>query len=564
MKRFHAWACALALLCLSCLDVHAYNPNQPGGGYVQRLYTKHLGRAPDDAGFNFWVGQFHGGAMTLEDIAYYFRTSPEAAQYGASQEIAQYYRDLLDAEPDAGGLAWWTNEYVTGARTMANIRATLASYSSGAVGAAYQEILHRPADSGGLGFYMSYLAGGHTLTDVRYALFYSPENFAAPPASLAGACHELRAHDGAGSDVAAVLEACIARTPTGGTLALPRGKFTLGRQVRFDRPMRIVTHFRTGTSRKCSLDENHGCAELVAAASFVSTMGLVVVSAGVTFDHLVVNGNKAARYGSYAASQCPSSNIYGYNATFGGNDITITNSVFKNALCGTGLLAAWGDNYRVERNTVAYNGAHHLPGLWADGLTAIQPTHSVFSGNEIIDNTDVDLIFGQCPGCIIRSNEITHSNDFTTSSFAALMLHAWPGWPHDGSSGDYTGADVSGNFVDCVGNVAGSGHRCGFGVYLGAGAWYPTQSYGGFVHDNVVNGAQQGIAIDHFSGLTLENNFATESGGAYVTSCGTRTLSAYNITPGTPTPATGPNNMVPMSAFTANVDCIPNWWTPPY
>ena len=55
----------------------------------------------------------------------------------------------------------------------------------------------------------------------------------------------------------------------------------------------------------------------------------------------------------------------------------------------------------------------------------------------VIDNTDVDLIFGGCRNCMISDNKISHTDDFSGSSFAALMIHAWPS-----TSGDFTGSTL--------------------------------------------------------------------------------------------------------------------------
>lgn len=570
MKRF---AASFALvLCTIAFDSTAVDTARPGGGYINWLYSKYLGRAPEDGGFNFWVGQFQTGAMTLEDIRWQFQNGQEAHNYNGRQTIGQYYRDLLGREPDAAGWQWWTDQYVSGAWTLPAIRYSFAAgpEARGAVSTAYAEVLGRQGDPGGLDFYQTLLTNGWTLTDVRYSLFYSAENYARYPGGFPGVCGAIQPYGNGGTDVSAMIQVCIDATPTGGTLALPRGKFLVGRQLVVNRPMSIGTQFVPASSRKCDLGESHGCAEIKAAPWFVDIVGFFSVqSSTVALDHLVFNGNKDGRQGSQAAINCSNNaNAYGFNVQTGGDGIVITNSVSKNGLCGSALNTGWGSGNRIENNTIAYNGYHGPQGMWSDGMTAGQLQYSVIANNEFIDNTDIDLIFGQCVGCSIQGNTITHSDNFSGSSFGALMLHAWPGWPYAGTSGDYTGADVSGNIVDCVGNSPYGGHRCGFGIYLGARAWYLSESHGGYVHDNVVNGAQMGFMIDNFHGLTIANNYVSETPDrSYATSCGSRALRAYNITPDTTDTVFAPPETIPAYVYEPRFSlagCIPNWWQNPY
>jgi hypothetical protein len=576
MYRSLAAAALLAVSVAGSSPAGAVNLDQPGGGYVNHLYQTVLGRAPDDGGFAFWVGQYQAyqqnpaTGYSLEAIRGFFAGSAEAANYNVSQQIAQYYRDILDTEPDAPGLAFWTNEYTSGNRTMANIRAAFVAYSGGAVNAAYQSILRRQADPGGLNFYMGQLGAGSTIADVKYMLFYSPEHNANFPGDLASVCDELGPYSGSSADASSILQACIDQTPTGGTLWLPRGKYMIAHQIAITRGMAIITQFMPSTYPKCLVQDDPRCAELRAAPALQDVGGIVFVNGtpdaalNLSFDHIVLNGNKGARAGTYAASRCAAGNAngYGYNALMGGHNITITNSVSKNALCGTGLDMGWGNSFVFRNNTVAYNGAHDQPNMWSDGLTVGEGAWATIANNEIIDNTDVDLIFGACQGCVVQSNSITHDNSFSGSSFAAMILHDWPGT----TSGNYLGADFSGNFIDCVGGPTSSGHRCGFGLLLGSSAWYVSTPHDGYVHDNVINGAQQGFSIDGFQPVTIANNYVSESGGWFATGCGFESLTAYNITPGTAPPATDPSETISPDLFSHNyhVGCIPNWWQNPY
>src|SRR5262249_47039606 len=161
-----------------------------------------------------------------------------------------------------------------------------------------------------------------------------------------------------------------------------------------------------------------------------------------------------------------------------------SNSVSENALCGTALEYGGGSNVVFSSNTFSNNGVHQNA-LWSDGLTIGLLSNSNVTNNFFQDNTDVDLIFGSCQNCIIQNNQVRHSGAVTQGSFAALMIQAWPP-----NIGNYSGSDISKNQISC--NSA-----CGFGLLIGGDPWYPVNIVGGFYHDNVIIGAQQGFTISH-------------------------------------------------------------------
>lgn len=372
------------------------------------------------------------------------------------------------------------------------------------------------------------------------------------PTALSVICTELATYNSNGLDSSKILQSCIDRTPKGEKLFLPKGKFILVNEVIINKAMTLTTS--GSTNDKCSADENHDCAELKANAETMTKIGFVkVLSDNVFFDHIVINGNRQERYQSLAADKCKLSadnNIYGQNVQFLGNDIKITNSVFKNALCGTGLYLISGARFNVINNTITSNGVHDKNLLWSDGLTALEISNSIISDNLFSDNTDIDLILGACPACTIKSNLITHTNSFTSSSFAGLMIQAWP---NGGTSGNYTGANIYNNTINCS-----QGQRCGFGIYLGSSAWYDANVYGGNVHDNSVFGAQQGFAVDKVKDFSIANNQVSGSQGTFQTSCGPKYFSAFVITPGTI--VNRQNDLIPSFHYLSfKLDgCIPN------
>ncbi len=385
-----------------------------------------------------------------------------------------------------------------------------------------------------------------------------PEQLVANNSSIK--CDELKAFNSTGVDSSKTLQSCFDKTPNGETLFLPKGKYTIINEVIIKHPMKLTT--LDASSNKCSPDEDHGCVELKAGPETFTKIGFFkVLSKDVTIDHIVINGNRQERYKSPAAEKCKigPDNTYGMNDQFVGDNITITNSVFKNALCGTGLYLISGSGFNITNNTVTSNGIHDQENFWSDGLTALEILNSKIINNLFSDNTDVDLILGACPNCTIQSNLITHSNSFTSSSFAAIMIQAWPNIPSGGTTGNYTGADISNNNVNCS-----VGQRCGIGLYVGQSAWYEANTYGGNVHDNTVVGAQQGFAVDKVKNFSIANNQVSGSQGTFETSCGKKYFSAFVITPGTVVDRS--KDLIPDFHYLSFKleGCIPNWWKHPY
>lgn len=366
-------------------------------------------------------------------------------------------------------------------------------------------------------------------------------------------CEALRPLAGTQNDASAALQACIDATPAAGVLEVPAGIFRIDHQVRIHaRPIVLRTEGANAAAERCAPDD-HGCAELRASAAFGDTGGILQVQAdGSVVDHLVIHGNKAGRQGTPSAVQCSQyNNAYGHNMRMTCNGCTLSNSVTRDALCGTGCeVAGAGSGVTVTRNTIANNGVHDAEGMWADGLTVHEYADSTFTHNQIFDNTDVDLIFGACVNCMIQDNTIWHADAFSQSSFAAMMIHTWPG-----QSGDYTGADVSGNTIDC-----GSSKRCGFGLLLGSDAWYVTDVHGGSVHHNTVRNAQQGVLIDDVHDMAVYDNPVEQNGWITQASCGARTTTSYSVGSRTYNLDTSQDTLGTTYHQQDWDGCIPNWW----
>ena len=368
------------------------------------------------------------------------------------------------------------------------------------------------------------------------------------PARTGFVCAGLPSAAGAAS---AVLQDCVNRTPDGTALDLPPGRYVLDRQVRVERPIVVRTAGVRADDAACGETAAPVCAEFAADAGFADPFGLLISTAPndhLTLDHLVLDGNKQLRGGSGSARRCASEqseNQYGFNADLNNcKECRVTNSTFKNALCGTGLRV-W--NVSVVNSRFTGNGVH-TGKMFADGLTVGRCDASYVVNNQLSDNTDVDLIFGSGIGCRGQDNVITHTPDRSQGSFVGLMLFTWY------TAGHYFDSDFSFNRMDCA-------DQCGIGLYLGADQAfgpYATFIEGGSVHDNTIHGAHQGVAVDAARNVVFYNNHVAGTSATSPTFCGTLPTTAYSMSPETQLDRS--MDPIPDPWLVRQWDyCTPNW-----
>ncbi|CAN7721518.1 DUF4214 domain-containing protein [Pseudoduganella sp. LjRoot289] len=101
-----------AVLPLQALDVEGW------AAQVYRLYKAAFDRAPDAAGFRWWLGNVEHGTSMLE-VARDFSVSGEfAARFGSEMSDSAYaallYQNVLHRAPDAGGLQFWSGALAQG------------------------------------------------------------------------------------------------------------------------------------------------------------------------------------------------------------------------------------------------------------------------------------------------------------------------------------------------------------------------------------------------------------------------------------------------------------------
>lgn len=356
---------------------------------------------------------------------------------------------------------------------------------------------------------------------------------------------------------AETFQACIDAAKTGDIIELRPGEYPMQKPIIIATAITLRTQ-GLASSVSCGDDRGLQCAHLIAVSPLINIQRafIQIQSPNVTLAQIVVDGNKSARTSSPEAQACRAGNN-GLGITLHVNAPTFKflGSSTINALCGSGMeITPASSHLEITNSFAGFNGVHNQNMLWSDGITILQSDDAIIRGNLLTDNTDVDLIFGGCTRCQITGNQIKHSDTFAQSSFAALMLHAWP---NGSTSGDYSGSNVSDNQIDCS-----AGHQCGFGILIGANPWYKAPTFGGTITDNTINGAQGGLIVNDATGdITLGPNTVTNSGGIFKTSQGKKNLSSYGISIASKPLVhfiNGANHEPWQSRdFTG---AIPNWW----
>ena len=169
-------------------------------GFVTLLYGNALGRAPDAAGLNTWIGGLDSGALTRPDVVlglsdsaeFKARTAPALADGLWAPDpdavaVERVYLAALDRPPDAGGLSFWTNALDSGAATVRQLEAALvgsaefgakygATTNAEFVDLLYRNVLDRSADPGALAFWAGGLDAGRIIrADVVHGIAFSDE-----------------------------------------------------------------------------------------------------------------------------------------------------------------------------------------------------------------------------------------------------------------------------------------------------------------------------------------------------------------------------------------------------
>ena len=172
------------------------------GGFVERCYQVALGRAPEQEGFDYWVGKLNSKELTGTGVAQQFIFSDEyiAKNTTDSQYLTDLYTMFMGRDPDEGGFDYWLSRISAGDSRdtvfagfagSPEFKGICQSYgvevgsiaqpsqetsSAGFVKRLYSVVLGRECDPQGLESWCSQLdSGAKSGIEVAYGFFFSPE-----------------------------------------------------------------------------------------------------------------------------------------------------------------------------------------------------------------------------------------------------------------------------------------------------------------------------------------------------------------------------------------------------
>lgn len=98
---------------------------------LTELYYKHMGRAPDSAGLDWWANALVSGQATPEHVADEFSKTPEATYFTMYLQsvVEEIYWSELGRDADAGGLQFWMDALRNPARSAEQVRSEIHSSS---------------------------------------------------------------------------------------------------------------------------------------------------------------------------------------------------------------------------------------------------------------------------------------------------------------------------------------------------------------------------------------------------------------------------------------------------
>ena len=155
--------------------------NSANALWLVDLYQRAFGRPADLGGLDHWLARIAaGGDQSRGVVARSFLMSPE----GSRNEAVLAYDELLGRRPDSGGLAFWTDYLGTGSvNTLRFQHLASAEYYQKAgntntayVEQLYRDILGREIDAQGRTFYVGRLDTGTPAWWVSRSLYESAES----------------------------------------------------------------------------------------------------------------------------------------------------------------------------------------------------------------------------------------------------------------------------------------------------------------------------------------------------------------------------------------------------
>jgi hypothetical protein len=325
-------------------------------------------------------------------------------------------------------------------------------------------------------------------------------------------------------DAGAALASCIAQNVAAGAtvIELLPGRYYLGGILNLGATSNVTIRTQNVSTGPACLDSGSApCAILTATPANPDALLLSNGATNLVLNHIAIDGNIGPRRANNP------SDTWGPNGAYNARIHTCRGCQFlgftsTRAVRGTGLEFD-GDNAVFDGVFFYENGwgASSASSSWSDGLTIWSSANVRIVNSKFIDNSDVDLILGNGPAAVIQNNVIANHANF---AFAALMLDNFNG----GFPGNFTGASVRNNTIDCANGM------CGFGIMLGPHFWYPSAAIIGTsatVSANVIT-TKQGIFTAGANGFSITGNTINASGAYAGTNYGGCTAQPLTVSAG--------------------------------
>lgn len=128
---------------------------------VTQSYLQNLGRAPDQQGFNYWMNSGLTGPQINQEIqksGESYQMNPTPAR--GTDFLTSRYQDILGRAPDQAGLDYWTQQLQSGKMNVNQIDQAMRQSPEAQIAKAYQTYLGRTADQPGQQYWTNQVASG--------------------------------------------------------------------------------------------------------------------------------------------------------------------------------------------------------------------------------------------------------------------------------------------------------------------------------------------------------------------------------------------------------------------
>ncbi len=166
------------------IEVRSFAPFNSKEAFVTQQYLDFLGRAPDAGGLAFWTNQTASDKGNVTETIVQFMRSPE---FAPRRPVARLYLAYFERNPEPGGFDYWTGLLASGQTNLESISQEFsksqefvntygALSNADFVSLVYQNVLGRDGEADGVAYWNSQLDGGLNRGSMMTLFSESAEN----------------------------------------------------------------------------------------------------------------------------------------------------------------------------------------------------------------------------------------------------------------------------------------------------------------------------------------------------------------------------------------------------